>query len=142
MSLDISKVFILIKDMPISTKLVQLIGSCCGLTLLNSTALQSYEQGSYLIFEMVETVEQQTVENRIPIERHLFSETDESEDEVSLSSQERSEFEVDYSAFGTPKGSAFNTEIKLDIDTSAPNRDTESTFDLSFGSESKSVFGD
>ncbi len=134
--------------MPTYLKFARICGLCCGVILPGAAVLQAYEQGTYLIFQMVDSLDAQTTGNRIAVERSVFAETKNTESaentasDVTAPTQEHSNFEIDFSTFGQQKTSAFDTTYDTDTDSTEEQPESTSSFDLNLDTGSTSLFGD
>ena len=111
-----------------------------ALLAVASCQLSAFEQGTYFIFQLVEQAEDKPViAQRLTLDSKLFTETNKSESASTPSVEKSSEFEIDYTSFGTAKATGFDSSFSTS-DTKAPDTSEASSFKLST-EETISLFG-
>lgn len=101
--------------------------------------LSAFEQGTYFIYQLVKQGDTQVVDKRLALDSELFAETVKTQAESTPQTEERSEFEMDYTSLGTTSTSGFeitpptDTELQTTSDKSAFNIGTEDTTISIFG---------
>jgi hypothetical protein len=101
--------------------------------------LSAFEQGTYFIYQLVEQADAQVVDKRLALDSELFAEAVKTQAESTPQTEERSEFEIDYTSLSTTSTSGFeitpptDTEVQTTSDTSAFNIGTEDTTISIFG---------
>jgi hypothetical protein len=108
--------------------------------MLLGSLLSAYEQGTYFIYDLVDQIDDLTVDKRLAVERSLFIESDEPQADATLPEVERSEFEIDYQTLGTAESSTFESTVIIDDEVPQANNET-SVFNIGT-EESTSLFGD
>jgi|GEM_PF-461715 len=108
-----------------------------ALLAVASCQLSAFEQGTYFIFQLVEQAEDKPViAQRLTLDSKLFTETKKSQTAATPSTEKSSEFEMDYSSFGTPKASGFSSFSTTESsgsttsETSSFNLSTKETISL------------
>ena len=117
------------------------------LTLLSATLLVvascqvcAFEQGTYFIFQLVDQAESKAaIAQRLTLDSKLFTETKKSQTAATPSAEKSSEFEMDYSSFGTAKATGFDSSFSTS-DTKTQGTSETSSFNLST-EETVSLFG-
>ena len=111
-----------------------------SMIMLLGSLLSAYEQGTYFIYDLVDQIDDLTVDKRLAVERSLFIESEEPQADATLPEVERSEFEIDYQTFGTAESSTFESTVIIDDEVPQANNET-SVFNIGT-EESTSLFGD
>ena len=83
-----------------------------ALFVVASCQLSAFEQGTYFIFQLVEQAEDKpAIAQRLTLDSKLFTEAKKSATASTPSIEQSSEFEMDYTSFGTEKATGFNSSF-------------------------------
>ena len=111
---------------------------CTVLLGLTSSPLSAFEQGTYFIYQLVDKIDTQAVNQRLTVECAFFAETSEVETTTSKLPEKRSEFKIDLNTLGTSKQASFSS---VPLEKAAPQATSDSSlFDLRTD-ETISLFG-
>lgn len=110
---------------------------CAATVALFSGSLCAYEQGTYFIYDLVEKLADTTVAKRLPLKSGFLREQAKVAEELVVTAEDLSEFEIDYISLGTSDSSFGNT---VTTESSAAPATIE-TGGFGFGQTATSAFG-
>ena len=102
--------------------------------------LSALEQGTYFIFQIVDTAKDtKVIDKRLALDSQLFVETEAAQTDSTPAKEKSSEFEMDYTSFGKSSTSGFGSSYSTSTETTTTSDTT--SFNLST-EKNISLFGD